>query len=593
MRVRKFLLYILLLFVLLPKSIFAQGTKKEDTDDYAVPVADTENGYHHKQPHSLLLNASVPLGEDDPQITGTKTDAKCYGSSDGKIEYTISGLTPPLNYTWSNGVSGTVYGSCYTLIKIDNPSEAHTDYQVQVTIPYYAGTTMRSDFANIRFTDSAGVQPYSYWFEESTASSARFWVKVPSIPVGTSYMRVSYCNPSDLSLSDGYATFDFFDDFEDGNASGWTYQCQNNTEAGDVCSASVTTDENYNFEPGYSLKLYGYGACSGTENYLETIVIRQITLPVREFVHDVSFRQRICNHTTCPEGLRTYVYGYYNGNLQYGYYLERPSSTCGCSVSVRWFNAYGESFYGTGSAAPLRIRSRIPNCGREGAYIDNVRIRKYSSSSDPVITVNPPQTLVLDNLAAGSYTITVTDGSSNTSQSTFEIEQPANVSGTGASGCSNTSVTLSVSGSYSSYKWYTESTGGTGTTGATFTTPVLATTTNFYVSGVGSNGCETSPRTAVTATIHARPSAPSASNASRCGPGTVILSAGGSPSGYRWYDAATDGTFLGAGATYTTPWLSSTTTYYVAAVSSANCQSATRTSVSAVINTIPSAPTAS
>jgi len=48
-------------------------------------------------------------------------------------------------------------------------------------------------------------------------------------------------------------------------------------------------------------------------------------------------------------------------------------------------------------------------------------------------------------------------------------------------------------------------------------------------------------------------------------PGSVELGASGSSGSFNWYDATTGGTFLGSGSTYNTPYLTSTTTYYVSA----------------------------
>ncbi|HCY22750.1 MAG TPA: hypothetical protein DHV29_04605 [Bacteroidales bacterium] len=65
-----------------------------------------------------------------------------------------------------------------------------------------------------------------------------------------------------------------------------------------------------------------------------------------------------------------------------------------------------------------------------------------------------------------------------------------------------------------------------------------------------------------------QPTAPVAPDVIRCDPGTVTLGAsGGSSSNYFWYDAATGGTCLGTGNTYTTPSISTTTPYYVESVS--------------------------
>ncbi|WP_460970271.1 Ig-like domain-containing protein, partial [Pontibacter aydingkolensis] len=124
--------------------------------------------------------------------------------------------------------------------------------------------------------------------------------------------------------------------------------------------------------------------------------------------------------------------------------------------------------------------------------------------------------------------------------------------------------------------------------GTSYTTPSLSSTTTYFVSSYSTTtGCEGSTRTAVTATINPIPAAPTATGASRCGTGTVTLTAAGAPAGgsYRWYTVATGGTAI-TGATsdtYTTPSISATTTYYVSTVSDQGCESP-RTTVTATVN---------
>ncbi|MPM13244.1 hypothetical protein SDC9_59600 [bioreactor metagenome] len=62
------------------------------------------------------------------------------------------------------------------------------------------------------------------------------------------------------------------------------------------------------------------------------------------------------------------------------------------------------------------------------------------------------------------------------------------------------------------------------------------------------------------------PTAPTASGNSRCGTGSVSLTASGSGT-LNWYTAATGGTLAGSGSPWSTPSLSTTTTYYVASES--------------------------
>ena len=78
------------------------------------------------------------------------------------------------------------------------------------------------------------------------------------------------------------------------------------------------------------------------------------------------------------------------------------------------------------------------------------------------------------------------------------------------------------------------------------------------------------------------PQITSTTPASRCDSGAITLQATSSAETLNWYDAASDGTLLATGNTYTTPFLNTTTTYYVDAGCSNN-----RTAVTATINTIP------
>jgi gliding motility-associated-like protein len=84
------------------------------------------------------------------------------------------------------------------------------------------------------------------------------------------------------------------------------------------------------------------------------------------------------------------------------------------------------------------------------------------------------------------------------------------------------------------------------------------------------------------------PSAPQASNQSRCGSGKVTLSARGAGNGdYRWYTSASGGNPISGEVnnTFTTPNINQTTTYYVSAVSG-NCESG-RVSVQAIVQPLP------
>ncbi|WP_299990078.1 T9SS type A sorting domain-containing protein [uncultured Pontibacter sp.] len=136
------------------------------------------------------------------------------------------------------------------------------------------------------------------------------------------------------------------------------------------------------------------------------------------------------------------------------------------------------------------------------------------------------------------------------------------------------------------YQWYSQATGGIAiATGATYTT---ASAGQYYVSTAVPGSCE-SPRRLVTATINAMPTSPKVTNRSRCGVGSLVLSASGAVSGqgYRWYTASTGGTSVATGQDYTTSSLSvGIKTYYVSIVTNATgCESA-RVPITATVRPI-------
>jgi hypothetical protein len=84
--------------------------------------------------------------------------------------------------------------------------------------------------------------------------------------------------------------------------------------------------------------------------------------------------------------------------------------------------------------------------------------------------------------------------------------------------------------------------------------------------------------------VNLSPTITNTSLASRCGTGTVTLGATASAGTINWYAASTGGVSLGTGTSFTTPSITSSTTYYVDATSN-DCTSTTRTAVTATVNT--------
>ena len=161
---------------------------------------------------------------------------------------------------------------------------------------------------------------------------------------------------------------------------------------------------------------------------------------------------------------------------------------------------------------------------------------------------------------------------------------PTITSTTPATRCGSGSVTISATASAGTIWWYDAPTAGTLLASGTSFSPNVTSTTTYYVETT-LNGC-TSPRTAILVTVNSTPSITSTTPASRCDSGTVTLQASASGGTLNWYDAPTGGNLVGTGISFTTPSLSSTTTYYVEAILG-TCNSP-RTAVTATINVTPS-----
>lgn len=166
--------------------------------------------------------------------------------------------------------------------------------------------------------------------------------------------------------------------------------------------------------------------------------------------------------------------------------------------------------------------------------------------------------------------------------------QPSDPTVSGMTICAGTSATLTASGSGGNYQWFSSASSSTPLSSANpYQTPVLNKTTTFYVQSV--NGACKSAQVAVTVTVNAAVPAPSAAGQVVCSGSSATLTANAKSGSFEWYDAATGGTLLSSNATYTTPPLSSNTTYYVQSVSS-GCASP-RTAVQVSVLPLPSAPT--
>ncbi|MCA6449595.1 MAG: gliding motility-associated C-terminal domain-containing protein [Chitinophagaceae bacterium] len=207
---------------------------------------------------------------------------------------------------------------------------------------------------------------------------------------------------------------------------------------------------------------------------------------------------------------------------------------------------------------------------------------------------NPPYTYAWSTGASstgitintiGSYSVTVSDNTTGCAAITqtatvTAAPTPAAPTVSGVFICAGNNTTLTANAPGGTYEWFNAASGGTLLgTGSSFNTPVLNSTTTYYVQTTV-NGC-VSARTAVTVTVNPIPAAPTANGGSLCVGNSLTLTATAPGGTYAWYDAANGGTLLASTASYSTPALNSTTSYYVQ-TNVSGCTSA-RTQVTATV----------
>ncbi|RZK80532.1 MAG: T9SS type B sorting domain-containing protein, partial [Pedobacter sp.] len=195
-----------------------------------------------------------------------------------------------------------------------------------------------------------------------------------------------------------------------------------------------------------------------------------------------------------------------------------------------------------------------------------------------------------ENAAADAKTVIITVNPLATTTDIVVTGSTALCSGTAAVlTASSTTVTNPV------FTWYSNAAlTNISFVGSSFTTPVLNTNTTYYVTVKGDNKCENAVGTAriIAVSVSPVPASPviSSTGTTICSGDATTLTIQTPQSGitYQWYDSSTGGNLLFAGASFTTPILTSNTTYYVQAVGAAGCANSTgRTLVTVIVNQRP------
>lgn len=163
------------------------------------------------------------------------------------------------SYFKSHNITGSQDGVLHNYqVQLVVHSGNGTDYSQDV----YLGGHSQSWPNDIRFTDNAG-NLLNYWIESYDASTAVIWVNVDDIPASpaSATIDIYYGRQDDAGASNGDATFNFFDDFNNNviDKAKWGTPTALTTVNEDGGVLRITTDDTN--VPGYLPTLNDFDDC--------------------------------------------------------------------------------------------------------------------------------------------------------------------------------------------------------------------------------------------------------------------------------------------------------------------------------------------
>ena len=485
------------------------------------------------------------------------TNVSCFGGSNGAINLTPSGGTGPYTYNWlpsgptTEDRTGLVAGT-YTvqITDVNGCTGTVTASVTQPTSPV-SGSTVVTNVAcfggsngAINLTPSGGTGPYTYnWLpsgpttEDRTGLTAGTYTVVITDANGcTGTVTASVTQPaSTISGSTVVTNVTCFGGSDgtinltpSGGAGPYTFNW----------GGGITTEDRTGLAAGtYTVVITDANGCTGTA----TASVTQPAAPVSgsTVVTNIS-----CNggsngaiNLTPSGGTPGYTYNWGGGittedrtGLAAGTYTVIITDAVGCTGTVTATVTQPAVLAATGAQTNV-----LCNGGSTGSATVTVTggTPAYSYSWAP----SGGTAASASGLAAGNYTVTVTDANGCITTQTFNITQPAVLASTGAqtnvlcNGASTGSATVTVTGGTPAYSYSWAPSGGTAATASGLAAG------NYTVTITDANGCTTTRSfniTQPTAIVSTGAQTNVLCNGGSTGSATVAVT-GGTPSySYSW-----------------------------------------------------------
>jgi gliding motility-associated-like protein len=396
---------------------------------------------------SATASITQPAGSLSANLNVSQNVA-CYGGGNGSLNLTVTGGTAPYNYTWSTGantedISGLAIG-IYTVSITDNNGciSSATGQITQPSAALNAGINAAQNVScfagsngSLDITVTGGTIPYSYsWSNGSVAqdlnnlSSGTYTVTITDANGCTFIKSGSISQPAAALNASASATANV-------SCYGGSNAQVNLTAAGGTIpytylwsNGSVTEDISGVSSGSYTVTITDANGCTGTATAAVTQPAAAVTLAVNSNIPVSCFGGN--NGTAsviATGGTSPYSYLWSNGSatssstgLSNGTYTVTVTDNNGCSSSM-----------------PVTISQ--PSAALAGSVIPSQNVSCYGGTNGAAnLTVNggtSPYSYNWSNgssseditsLAAGTYTVTVTDNKGCTLVQSITITQPSN-----------------------------------------------------------------------------------------------------------------------------------------------------------------------
>lgn len=459
---------------------------------YAVTVTDAA-GCSVSATYSVIEPTAI-------QLSGTVTNATCFGSNDGSIDLTVTGGTPVYSYIWSTFITtedaSNLPAGTYVITVTDanacSVSSTHTvaqPTQIQLSI-INNGDGVFPDTLNVSV--SGGCSPYMYnWSNSVTTQSNQVTQN------GTYSLTVTDCSGCNSTVSTSVSNLSA--QITTGNS-----LCYNVSDGWLIVTASGgTTPYQYTVGNDFSYQTSDTFLNLMGGNYILKVkdATNQVfTVPFTIYEPTAILNTAVVTNETCTGlnngaidlsttgGTAPYTFAWINGanaedlaGLIGGDYIVTVTDANMCTESDTFTVVSMPSLW-IDSVITINASCYGYADGNACIYTNNLYGNfTYVWNTNPVIT-----TACGSNLAAGSYTVTITDVSNCTSTVVATITQftAINLSFIAYDGYATDTINAAVSGGTGSYtfNWNTGSSQQWNTT--SFCSPFT-----YIVTVTDANGC--------------------------------------------------------------------------------------------------------